>query len=326
MRLEEVEAPHPEDGQVRVRVGATSCNFADVLLCRGRYQQRPSLPFTPGLETCGVIDEVASGEASSLLGTRVVGNPILPHGGFAEYAILDAEKVYAVPPEIPGEVAATLHLTYLSAWLGLHRRAHLAAGDVVAVTAAAGGVGSAAVQVAVAAGAEVIAIVSGPEKAQTAAALGAHHVVDRSRDDVLETVRSIAPRGVDIVFDTAGGDAYDVATKYIAFEGRIVVVGFASGTIPQPKLSHAFVKNYTISGLHWSLYGDHRPDLVRRAQAEIFDLVRSANIAPQISTVAGIGSVPDALQDLADGRTQGKIVMAEQRSSLDGFLRTTLHR
>lgn len=308
LRLEEAAVPMPRSGEVRVRIAAASCNFADVLLCRGKYQQRPNPPFTPGLEVCGWVVDVGDDVDAALVGERVVGQPTLPHGGFAECALLNAGSAFRVPDDIDDATAATLHLTYLTAWLGLHRRASIAAGDVVVVTAAAGGVGSAAVQVARAAGATVIAIVSNAAKAETVARLGADVVLDSSADDVIARVRTAAPRGADIVFDAVGGDAYHQATKYIAFEGRIVIVGFASGGVPRPELTHAFVKNYTIAGLHWTLYRTQRPELVGAGQAAIFDMARAGHIQPLITQI-GLDDVPHALEELAHGRAHGKTVV-----------------
>jgi NADPH:quinone reductase len=311
LREADMHVPLPAPGQLRIRVGATSCNFADVLLCRGQYQMRPTLPFTPGLETCGIIDDVGTDVSAELLGARVVGQPRLPHGGFAEYAVMDVARALEVPEYVSDATASTLHLTYLTAWLGLHRRGRLSANDVVVVTAAAGGVGLAAVQIAQAAGATVIGIVSGEAKRTRIQGLGVPIVIDRTVGDVVEKVRDASPtNGADIVFDSVGGDAYKEATKYVHFEGRIVVAGFASGTIPQPPLTHPFVKNYTITGLHWSLYWKHRPDLVRSAQMEIFELLRTGGISPLVSRTISIDDVADAVQDLADGRTLGKTVMS----------------
>lgn len=308
LRFDNVELKVPDKGQLSLRVAATSCNFADVLLCRGLYQQKPSPPFTPGLEVCGWVDSLGDGVNPAFLGSRVVGQSILPHGGFARVALMNAADAYIVPPAISDTTAATLHLTYLTAWLGLHRRAAVSAKDTVVVTAAAGGVGSAAVQIAHAAGANVIAIVSGPDKAATAIGLGADTVIDRQTDDVIKRVGAAAPNGADIVFESVGGSAYEQATKYVAFEGRIVVVGFASGVIPQPRLNHAFVKNYTVAGLHWKLYQRFRPDLIRLAQAAIFEMAAAGAIKPLITSV-DFGDVPAALEDLAGGRTVGKTVV-----------------
>lgn len=308
LRWGQVPEPHPIAGQVRVRTAATSCNFADVLLCRGQYQQKPRMPFTPGLEVCGTVDAVGEGISAQLLGTRVVGQPALPHGGFAETAIMDAAHVYPVPEALDSATAATLHLTYLTAWLGLHRRATTRPGDTVVVTAAAGGVGSAAVQIARAAGARVIGI-AGAEKLEAVADLGADVVIDRADEQLVERVLDAATGGVRVVFDPVGGQAYESATKYVGFEGVIVVVGFASGTIPQPRLNHAFVKNYTIAGLHWTLYRRQNPKLLREAQTEIFRMAVDGEIAPLITGRVGLDAVPATLQDLGEGRTLGKVVV-----------------
>jgi NADPH:quinone reductase len=309
LHLQDTIEPVAADSQIRVRVTAASCNFADVLLCRGQYQQRPELPFTPGLEVCGWVDQLGAGVDATLGGRRVVGQPLLPHGGFADYALVNADAAYLVPQQLDDSTAAAMHLTYLTAWLALHQRGAIQSGDTVVVTAAASGVGSAAVQLSVAAGAFVIAIVSGPEKAAAAAGIGADVVVDRSAADVIAEVKAAAPRGADIVFENVGGDAYTQATKYIAFEGRIIVVGFAGGAIPKPALNHAMVKNYTIAGLHWALYQQHRPDLVRVAQASIFEMAAVGTLDPMISTSVSLEGVPKALEDLAHGRTTGKTVI-----------------
>ncbi len=306
----EIEAPHPAPGEILVRVGATAFNFADVLLCRGKYQVKPDLPFTPGLETCGVVEAVGDDAPSSLVGTRVVGQPLLPRGGFAEYTLLDSRTALAVPTGIPDSSAATLHLTYLTAWLGLHRRGRMCSGDVVVVTSAAGGVGLAAAQIAMAGGATVIGIVSGKEKKALVESHGVPFVIDRLEGDVITRVKEASPHGLaDIVFESVGGDSYEEATKYISFEGRIIIVGFASGTTPQPRLNHALVKNYTIAGLHWSLYWKYRPDIVQFAQTKVFELYEQQKIVPLISRTVSIEQVAETLHDLASGRILGKSVM-----------------
>lgn len=306
---ESVPDPQPGAGEVRVRVNATSCNFADVLLCRGQYQVKPAMPFTPGLELCGIVDAVGPGVQDHLLGQRIVGQPNLPRGGFAELSLMDAAHAVPVPDEIDDAVAATLHLTYLTAWLALHRRTQVGPGTVVVVTAAAGGVGSAAVQLARAAGATVIGMASSEAKLGTVRALGVDLAIDGSRDDVIDRVHEIAPAGADVVFETVGGAAYDAATKYIAFEGTIVVVGFAGGTIPQPRLNHAFVKNYTIAGLHWSLYRRYQPSLLQQAQSHIFEMAVAGAVDPLITSTVDMEDLPSALAGLAAGTTKGKTVV-----------------
>jgi len=251
LSLAELPTPEPGPGQVLVRVLATALNFPDVLLCKGQYQIRLEPPFTPGVELCGEIVGVGAGVDERLRGARVVGNPVLPHGALAECTLMTAAEAYPAPESLDDAEASALHIAYQTGWFALHRRAHLREGETVLVHAAAGGVGSAAVQLAKAAGARVIGVVGGEAKARVAEELGADLVIDRKTEDFVKAVKAYTDgRGVDVVFDPVGGDAYTGSAKCIAFEGRIVVVGFAGGTIPAPALNHALVKNYSILGLH----------------------------------------------------------------------------
>lgn len=179
MELAGVERPVPGDGQVLLRVRAANINFPDALMCRGQYQVRPPMPFTPGVEICGETED----------GRRVLANPALPHGGFAEYAVADAAALLPAPDTLDDAEAAALHIGYQTCWFGLHRRAHLQAGETLLVHAAAGGVGSAAVQLGKAAGATVIGVVGGEEKAKAARDLGCDAVIDRRAQDVIAAVK-----------------------------------------------------------------------------------------------------------------------------------------
>ena len=304
MAQTEVDRPEPADGQLLVRVLAASVNFPDALMCRGHYQVRPPLPFTPGVELCG---EVVGGDRA---GERLIGTPVLPSGAFAEYALIDAAQAHPAPPALDDAEAAALHIAYQTAWFALHRRARIRAGETLLVHAAAGGVGSAAVQLGKDAGATVIAVVGGPEKAAAAAALGADLVVDRRSEDVVAAVKqATGGRGVDVVFDPVGGDAYTASTKCIAFEGRIVVVGFASGTIPAPGLNHALVKNYTILGLHWGLYNVQDPQAVRDCHAALTELAAKGVVRPLIGERVPFGRAAGAVQSVADGTSIGRLVV-----------------
>ncbi|MGW5101309.1 NADPH:quinone oxidoreductase family protein [Streptomyces sp. NPDC004100] len=300
MRLAEVDRPVPGEGQVLLRVRAANVNFPDALLCRGQYQIRPPLPFTPGVEICGEIED----------GRRVIANPALPYGGFAEYALADARALLPAPDSLDDAEAAALHIGYQTGWFGLHRRAHLEAGETLLVHAAAGGVGSAAVQLGKAAGARVIGVVGGPEKASVARELGCDVVVDRRSEDVVAAVKeATGGRGADVIYDPVGGDAYAQSAKLVAFEGRIVVVGFASGTIPSPALNHALVKNYSIVGLHWGLYNTKDPKLVLRCHEELTELAARGAIKPLISERVPLSGAADAVQRVADGTTTGRIAV-----------------
>ncbi|MFJ3234237.1 NADPH:quinone oxidoreductase family protein [Streptomyces sp. NPDC086787] len=300
MRLAEVERPTPADGQVLLRVRAANINFPDVLMCRGQYQVRPPLPFTPGVEICGETED----------GRRVIANPALPHGGFAEYALADAAALLPAPDALDDAEAAALHIGYQTGWFGLHRRARLEAGETLLVHAAAGGVGSAAVQLGKAAGATVIGVVGGADKVAVARDLGCDVVIDRRAEDVVAAVKeATGGRGADVVYDPVGGDAYTQSAKTVAFEGRIVVVGFASGTIPSPALNHALVKNYAILGLHWGLYNTKNPKLVQHCHEQLTELATRGAIRPLVSERVPLEQAADAVQRVGDGRTTGRVAV-----------------
>jgi NADPH:quinone reductase len=310
LRVAEVDQPSPGPGQLLVRVIASALNFPDVLLCLGLYQMKPPLPFTPGVELCGEIAGLGDGVTGWSVGARVIGNPILPGGAFAEYVLMDAADTFPAPAVLSDEAAASLHIAYQTAWIGLHRRAHIQPGETLLVHAGAGGVGSAAVQVGKAAGARVIAVVGGPQKVEAAAKLGADVVIDRRAQDFIGVVKEVTGgRGADVVFDPVGGDAYAGSTKCIAFEGRILVVGFTSGIVPTPGLNHALVKNYSIVGLHWGLYREKDPAQVAAAHEELTRLAETGAVAPLISGRVTFDEVPDALTRLGAGDTVGRLVL-----------------
>ncbi|MDX2758890.1 NADPH:quinone oxidoreductase family protein [Streptomyces sp. NBC_00487] len=300
MRLQDVERPTPGDGQVLLKVRAANINFPDVLMCRGHYQVRPPLPFTPGVEICGETED----------GRRVIANPALPYGGLAEYAVADAAALLPAPEALDDAEAAALHIGYQTGWFGLHRRARLEAGETLLVHAAAGGVGSAAVQLGKAAGATVIGVVGGADKAAVARELGCDVVVDRRSEDVVSAVKeATGGRGADVIYDPVGGEAYTQSTKVVAFEGRIVVVGFASGTIPSPGLNHALVKNYSILGLHWGLYNTKNPKLVQHCHEQLTELAARGVVKPLVSERTPLGGAAAAVQRVADGVTTGRVVV-----------------
>ncbi|MDG5803657.1 NADPH:quinone oxidoreductase family protein [Streptomyces ossamyceticus] len=300
MRLQDVERPTPGDGQVLLKVRAANINFPDVLMARGHYQVRPPLPFTPGVEICAETED----------GRRVIATPALPYGGFAEYAVADTAALLPAPEALDDTEAAALHIGYQTGWFGLHRRARLEAGETLLVHAAAGGVGSAAVQLGKAAGATVIGVVGGADKAAVARELGCDIVVDRRNEDVVSAVKdATGGRGADVIYDPVGGEAYTQSTKVVAFEGRIVVVGFASGTIPSPGLNHALVKNYSILGLHWGLYNTKNPKLVQHCHEQLTELAARGVVKPLVSERVPLGGAAAAVQRVADGVTTGRVVV-----------------
>ncbi|AUX27292.1 NADPH:quinone oxidoreductase [Sorangium cellulosum] len=304
---EQVDDPPLADGQVRIEVAAAAINFPDVLFTAGAHQVKPTPPFTPGFEVAGVVIE--SREPSLPPGARVAAT--LPGaGGYATHVIAGPRTTYALPHGMPFEDAAALTITYQTGYLALHRRAGLRPGDTVLVHAGAGGVGSAAIQLAKAAGATVLATAGGEEKAAVCRALGADVAIDYLREDFVAIVKDrTSGRGADIVFDPVGGDVFDRSTRCVAFEGRILVIGFASGRIPAARANHLLVKNYTVIGVYWGTYSRNEPTLTRRAQDELYALYARGAIKPLLSAARPMADARAAMAAVASRATTGKVVL-----------------
>lgn len=298
LELRDVAAPTPDEGQVLVDVEAAACNFADVLHCRGEYQERPPLPFTPGLELAGSV--VGTGE-------RVVGAPVLPHGAFADQAVV--AQTFPWPAGMTAAAAAGLFVAYQTGWCALHHRTSVAPGETLLVHAAAGGVGAAAVQLGTAAGLRVIATVGSADKIETARQLGADHVLGPDADLVGEVKALTDGRGADVVYDPVGGDTFDASRRAVAWEGRILVIGFAGGRIADAPTNHALVKNYSVIGVHWAAYRTRAPELIRTWQGEIERLLAAAKITPLVGHEYRFDELPDALEALAARATTGRVVI-----------------
>jgi NADPH2:quinone reductase len=215
-----------------------------------------------------------------------------------------------MPDTMSFDEGAGFTLIFQTGWFGLHRRAHLQAGETLVVHAGAGGVGSAAIQLGKAAGAIVIATAGSDEKVGICRQLGADHAVNYKTQDFVEEVNKITRgRGADVVFDPVGGDVYDRSTKCIAFEGRIVLVGFTSGRIPQAATNHVLIKNYSVVGLHWGLYKKRAPELIPPAAHALLELYEAGKIKPHISTCFPLNHAPRALATVADGKSTGKVIL-----------------
>jgi NADPH2:quinone reductase len=309
LELADVPRPEPGPGQVLVRVLAAAANFPDVLLCRGSYQVKVPMPFTLGVELCGEVVAAGPGVTGLAPGDRVIGDTALPHGAFAEYALMDAAAALPAPAALDDAEAAPFYITYETGWVGLHRRARLRGGETLLVHAAAGGVGTGAIQLGKAAGAQVIGVVGGPDKAAVAKEAGADLVIDRSEQDFVAAVKeATGGRGADVVFDPVGGDAFRGSTKCVAFEGRILVVGFASGDIPAAALNHALVKNYDILGLQARSYRFLRSAAVREHYAALLRLTEAGAIKTIVTERLTLADVPDGLRRLGAGATTGRVV------------------
>ena len=312
MSFEDLPDAATPEGMLKIAVEAAGVNFFDSLLVAGTYQQRPELPFIPGAEISGTVVEAPSG-CDFAPGDRVLARLQVngtAGGGYAEIARARPEDTLKIPDSMPFAHAAAFFVNYQTGWFGLHRRAHLKPGEFLLVHAAAGGVGSAAVQLGKAAGATVIASVGSPEKAEVATKLGADLVIQHREQDLATAVKDFTGgRGADVVYDPVGGDAFEKSTKCIAFEGRLVVVGFTSGQIPQARANHVLIKNYSVVGLHWGLYNERRPELVEECTKELLKLYAGGRIAPYVSRTVPLESAADALADVAAGRTTGKTVI-----------------
>lgn len=308
--LELVELPAPEPGacHVRIAVEAAGINFADALMLEGRYQERPSLPFVPGLEVAGTIDAVGVGVSGLAPGQRVLA--LVDHGGFAEQAVARADDVIVLPDELDAVTAAGFAIAYGTAYGALVWRAGLARGEVLLVHGAAGGVGLTTVECGKALGATVIATARGAARTAVAAAHGADHVIDSDAPDLVEQVKALTQgRGVDVVFDPIGGALFDASLRCLAWEGRIVVIGFASGTIPQIPANILLVKNIAALGFYWGSYRRHDPERMRAGFRRLFEWCRDGLIRPGVSEVVALAGTPAAIDRLRRRETTGKLVV-----------------
>ena len=312
LRFEDVEPGEPPDGMVRVAVRAAAINFPDALMVAGTYQTKPALPFVPGVEVSGEV--VAAPDSSGFKpADRVMAlldSGGLTRGGYAEVADAVPTAVSRMPDAMPFDEAAGFTLTYQTGWFGLHRRANLQPGETLLVHAGAGGVGSAAIQLGKAAGAVVIATAGSDEKVELCRRLGADHAINYKTGDFAEEVKKLTGgRGANVIFDPVGGDVYDRSTKCIAFEGRIVIVGFTSGRIPQAATNHVLVKNYSVVGLHWGLYNTRAPELIPPASRALAELYAAGKIKPHISARLPLSEAPKALAMVAEGTSTGKVIL-----------------
>lgn len=314
--LGEWPEPVPGAGEVRVDVHAMGVNFPDVLTIAGRYQNLPGLPFVPGKEAAGRVCAVGARVHRWRPGDRVMVQ--LECGAFAESIAVAAEHCFAMPSGLSMIDAAALGLTYQTAWFALFDRAGLRPGESVLVTGAAGGVGSAAVQLAKAAGCRVLAAVSSDDKAHFVRALGADGIVDTRGGHLRETIRQQVHAqndggGVDVVVESVGGDVFGGSLRALAWAGRLVVVGFAGGDIPSLRANYLLIKHISVSGLHWSDYRDRFPERMRDAQAAIFRFWRAGRLDPPVTGVLPLADASQALATLAERRVLGKLVLETDR-------------
>ncbi len=317
----DVSDPVPGPGEVIVAVEAAEVNFPDILIMEGKYQVKPPLPFSPGKAAAGIVETVGDGVTSPKPGDRVAVQ--VEYGAYAEKLKTPAVTCYPMPNGMSFEDAAALGLAYQTAHFALAERAALSAGDSVLVLGASGGVGAASVQLAKALGAGlVIGGVRGDDNAALAKAAGADHTVELGmeglRDGLRDAVRELTGgRGVDIVVDPVGGDANAAALRAVAWRGRMVIIGFASGEIPTLRSNYLLIKNIAVSGLSWSDYRERETAWVARVQEEIYGFWSAGKLPPLIGRTLPLAKFADALTMLKDGQAQGKIILTVDRSDAD---------
>ena len=308
VEIGEVPAPSPGPGEVLVKVRAASVNFPDLLMTRGEYQMKPPLPFTPGLDIAGEVAALGEGVTAFEVGDAVVGGARL--GGFAEYAVLAASSLSPKPQRLSFAEAAAYPAAYLTAYVALVRRARVEPGEWVLVHGAAGGVGLAAVDLAKGLGCRVIAASASDEKLARVRDLYAPDETVNVTGGFRERVKEITGgRGADVIYDPVGGDIFDESTRCIAFDGRLLVIGFTSGRIPTISVNMPLIKGFSVMGVRAGEYGRQFPDKGRENAAAVADLAASGKIRPHVHAEAPLADWREAFDLLANRQVIGKAVI-----------------
>ena len=305
----EVAEPTPREHEVVLDVEAAGCNFFDILLVQGKYQMKPPFPFTPGAEVAGVVRQLGAGVRGVAVGDRVFAG--VPLGAFAERIALPAGALHPMPDGMTFPEGAAFPVVYPTSYAALVYRANLLPRETLLVHAAAGGVGVAAVQIGKALGARVIATAGGSDKLAVARRAGADLVIDYSRSDWVDAVKQATDgRGADVIYDPVGGDIFEGSMKCLAWNGRLLVIGFAGGTIPEVKANRILLKNIAVVGLHWGAYAQHEPARVPEVFAGLAELYAAGHVRPLIFGSYGLDEVPQALDALGSRATWGKVIIA----------------
>ncbi|MEV4105839.1 NADPH:quinone oxidoreductase family protein [Nonomuraea sp. NPDC049649] len=307
LRVEEVDDPVVGPGEVLVDIAAAAVNYPDLLIMSGGYQVRWPLPLIPGSEFAGTVRAVGPGVTGVTTGDRVAGSVAV--GAFAERIAVPAAGLWPVPAEASLAEAAAFRVTYLTAYHALRSVAEVRPGAQVVVLGAAGGVGLAAVDVAVALGARVIAAVSSPKKAAVCRARGAHETIDYSHEDLKERIKQLTGGGADVVIDPVGGPYSEPALRATAWGGRFVCLGFASSQIPAIPLNLVLLKGVLLCGMEIRTFAEHRPQDARRDEAELAEHFRSGRLRPYIGRRYPLEKVADALRAVSERKVIGKLVI-----------------
>lgn len=308
LELVDEEPPSAGPGEVLIDVEAVGLAFPDVLQCRGEYQVTSGPGFTPGGESCGRVAALGEGVADDgvEVGQRVA---FLGSGGLAEQVVQSAAGVFVVPGGVSAEKAAAIPINYCTTLYALHDRAQLQEGESVLVTGAAGGTGTAAIQLAKAAGAMTIAVAGGQTKVDLLRNMGADVVIDhRATPDWVDAVRDASGGGVDVAYDPVGGDTFHQVRRCMGWDGRLLVIGFVAG-IPEVKTNHALLKSYSIVGVHWGASLMKFPDSLGKQMTMLLGMAAEGTVDPPLYPPFAFENAATALQDLADRTTHGKVVV-----------------
>lgn len=308
LRLETIPSPSPGAGELGLKVLACGVNFADGLLIRGKYQANPDLPFGPGSEVCGVVNAIGANVEGFHKGDRVMA---LPGGnGYASEVLVPATSAIKVPQAMSDEVAAGFAIAYGTSHIALWHKAGLKEGETLVVHGAAGGVGLTAVEIGAAMGARVIATASSSEKRAIALEHGADLALDSGSTGLRDEIKDLTDgRGADVIYDPVGGALFDISMRSIAFEGRIIVVGFASGTIPQIPANIVMVKNIDVLGLNWPNYKKFAPEVLQRSFKQLFDWFEAGKLSPFVSERFPLEDGARAIEHVWQRKALGKVVI-----------------
>ena len=305
-RLLDLPAPRPATGEALVDIHACGLNFADLLMAEGRYQEKPALPFVPGLELAGVVRALGPGTDGPPPGTRVA--VYAGQGGLAQQGCFPVSSLLPLPDSLTFAEAAGFQIAYGTSHLALTHKARLQPGETLLVLGAAGGVGLTAVEIGHQLGAHVIACARGAGKLALARAAGADAVIDSDTPDLKSALRALG--GVDVVYDPVGGPAFDAALRATRPDGRLLSIGFASGTVPQVPANLLLVKNLTVIGFWWGGYLSFAPHLLRDSLATLLDWQAAGRLKPHISHLLPFEALPQGLDLLRNRTATGKVVIA----------------
>lgn len=305
--IRDVEKPLPGPGEVLIKVRATSINYPDLLLCQGKYQLKLEPPFTPGMDLAGTVSAIGDEVTAFSIGDEVCGGARF--GGFAEYAICNAAGLQRKPENLSFDEAASYSAAYLTAYVALVRRGHLQAGETLLVHGASGGVGMAAVDVGKLLGATVIATGGNDDKLQQVKAYGADHVIN-TRDGFREKVKALTGgRGADVIYDPVGGDIFDESVRCIAFNGRLLVIGFTSGRIATVSTNMPLIKGFSVVGVRAGEYGRQFPERGRENVEQIWTWAGDGKTRPYVHATLPLDKTIDGFQMLQNRKVTGKLIV-----------------